>query len=260
MTEKNNRPADDESMLDFTEDILGELLGQDATAEKKPRLEKRPAAPRQRQPRLHGWFVSEHELEEGGSVLLAHGVVEGHPTLEDDEFIHTSAVRSISVDRRTTAVIIRTHNTEYHCSMRDCNLVLQLQEDADELSELLLYAGEWAEATQLSFGLRDNAVLLQLSSESHRYFGAAIAQRNGALSILTLHEPAGVGEEECLVKGGGLSLQYLPTPDGIVLLEANLHRLELFLENSGEEKLRISSGEDSLEVWPGERRKIGANM
>jgi len=242
---------DDEPMLDFTEDIFNGILAQQADAPRRG-----PSLAKKRLPRLHSWFVGLHELEDGGTVLLAHGVVEGHRTLEDDDYIHTSAVKSVHVDRRTTKVIIRTLNTEYHCSIRDCNLVRQLQEDAPELGELLLYAGEWAEATQQAMWLRDNAVLLQLNTERNRFFAASVALHDGELSILSLRETTDNFEDECLVSGDGLQLKYVPAKNSVELTERKLRRLLLFVENVGEEQLLVLAKDVCIELWPGERRRI----
>ena len=64
---------------------------------------------------LHYWYIDQHNEK-----LIAHGLVTGHPRVEDTHLIHTSPVKNISVDYDTGEAIIETKNRVYHCPLGYC--------------------------------------------------------------------------------------------------------------------------------------------
>ena len=62
---------------------------------------------------LKYWYIIEH-----GEYMAAHGIVGGHERLSDGMKIHTSQIENVSMQGDGT-VLIKTKNSEYHCSLPD---------------------------------------------------------------------------------------------------------------------------------------------
>ena len=64
---------------------------------------------------LHYWYIDRHNEK-----LIAHGLVTGHPRVEDTTKIHTSPIQNISVDYDAEEALIETKNRIYHCPLSYC--------------------------------------------------------------------------------------------------------------------------------------------
>ena len=91
---------------------------------------------------LHYWYIDLHNEK-----LIAHGLVTGHPRVEDTTKIHTSPIQNISVDYDAEEVLVRTKNRVYHCPLNaeircanECGRTYQIYGTLDEAGQ---YSGSF---------------------------------------------------------------------------------------------------------------------
>lgn len=241
-----------------SDDLLSEL---NDILEDIPKVEEDPE-PIKRSAKLHHWYLDKLTWADGTEGCRARGNVTGHYRLKDTEFIHTSGVRSVEVNRETEEVIIQTYNTEYHCLLSECDF------SHKDTYELIPFLTEYSEkyTKENKYDQEDNSILIVLSDHEQYYFETAVIKEEGKTYIGTMHPHIGTFQDSCLLyfdeydEEHGyekhIDIRYFPHSQHLETYSWCTEALPVYLENTGEGKIFYTTYEGVIELKPGDRKLV----
>lgn len=217
---------------------------------------------------LHQWYLT---YVVGGMYIL-HGVVTGHPKLPDAYPIHTSYLHSVVQDEHERCrFVFRTKNTEYHLTMEDCDYkrcrrFIQMLPVPGELpgleqwaSRFEMFAQEY-EKDEPACEAPDDAILLRLGNNREYYFDSLDINLNGAHLPTRMRPHVGMFKDSVLCGAGDMcgfdsyDLRYFPHRGGnIAFYHWESQGLPVYIENCGDDDLRIKVAQQECLIPPGER-------
>lgn len=208
---------------------------------------------------LHYWYVAECE-EEGEKYLLAHGRVSGHKHLPDSDYIHTSAIQSVSIDDKAGEAVIRTENSIYHCPLEYCNF--KKQEKFPDLLPAFQNVKEKYGKGYPCPTIEPGKILLVLANFSDYYFHSiCYIPEDGETKeplAYSSYPHVGMFQDSFLieVEGTGIDLRYFPHFQNIEFYVDLTEDKPLFIGDVGDIVLYAKTGVGTIKLEPGQRKEV----
>lgn len=200
---------------------------------------------------LHYWYVD--------SNLQGHGVVSGHPRLNDAGGCDTSTVQQIILNKEQEELLIKTCNTDYHCPLAYCDFEKQ-KENKDLIPEY-----EWIYANHKDKRdfpeTEEGKVLLVLSNFDVYYFHSLYCKYPGEKDPVPFHSSTHIGmiQDSFLIRvpeHPEIDLRYFPHYQFIEFYSEVTDGMPLFLENIGDLPLYAKTTGGLIKLGPGERKEV----
>ena len=206
---------------------------------------------------LHYWYVDVHEWSEE-ECKLAHGIVSGHPRLMDADFIHTSQIEKIYIDKDSAEVVITTKNSEYHCPLEYCRWDKQ-DEHPDAMPEY-----EWIKENyknKINYPtIEEDKVLLVISNFDEYYFHSLYYKPCAAVEMLSFKGSPHIGmfQDSYLIRseGSAIDFRYFPHFENIEFYCENTDGKPFYIENIGDVTLYARTSKGYIKLEPGERKEV----
>lgn len=200
---------------------------------------------------------------------MANGIVTGHIKLLDAMPIHTSDIKYLELDDTGESVIIQTQNTKYICDIKSMKID-KVKEFIDknknnDISWLkhLEKAVELYKDYEETFEIEDGTILLVLGNTKPYYFKYFGILKDGIKEeIVRPDVHVGMIQDSVLCmkfinENLNIDLRYFPYQfNNIEFYSFENEGLDVFIENCGENTLRVKNGSYVYEIKPNERVKI----
>ena len=204
---------------------------------------------------LRYWYV---DGELNSSCWMAHGIVTGHPKLEDATFIHTSTINNILIDKENGEAVIKTRNTEYHCPLEYCRWDEQ-EEHPDSIPEY-----EWIKENfenKIHYpSIEDEKVLLVISNFNEYYFNSLYYKPNAAGEKLSYKGVPHIGmfQDSFLIRSedSSIDLRYFPHFENIEFYLEHTDGKRFYIQNIGDCTLYARTSKGYIKLNPGERKEV----
>ena len=205
---------------------------------------------------LHYWHIDRED-----DNIIAHGIVSGHPRLEDTARIHTSPVENTLLDIGKGELVVYTHNTVYHCSLKYCEFEKQddfpeLIENYDRLKEEYKDRIDFPE-------IEHGKILLVLSDFDEYYFHSlCVKDENGKPKNYTSFPKIGTFSDSYFIQtdDGSVSLRYFPDYKRIVMntkfFSSEKNSTPIYVENIGSSTIYVNDDKLEYRLDPGERKEL----
>lgn len=215
-----------------------------------------------RKAKLHHWYLEKIIQADGTEGCIARGNVTGHYRLDDTNFIHTSLLESLEVNRETEEVTIITRNTKYLCRLSECDF------SRGDTVCFIPFLSEYGDKynKEKEYEVDECSILLVFSDHENYYFETAIAKENGVLFKGTMSPHIGMLQDSCLVNFSEFSqkfnyeriidIRYFPHCKHLETYSMETAGLKVYIENAGENEIFITAPVGVIEVVPGERKRI----
>lgn len=208
---------------------------------------------------LHYWYVDENSDDSTGEKFIrTHGVVTGHERLADANWINTSEILSVEVDRYTGEALIHTRNSLYHCPLAYC--------DYDKQDKFPLLIPDYEAIKEEYMAKREcptievGKVLLTLSNFDEYYFNSLYYLPEGACERAEYRAFAHIGtfQDSYLiqVEGQPIDIRYFPHFQNIEFYSQDTDGKPFYLENIGDVPLYAKTFAGTISLKPGERKEV----
>ncbi len=199
---------------------------------------------------LHYWYIEKVE-----NKMIAHGIVNGHPKLNDTTYINTTRINGVEVDTEKEEAIIITKNTTYHCPLIYWNFKGQDKypdavEKYDELKAL--YNGRIS-LPEIEHG----KVLLVLSDFDEYYFHSLCVKDDKGQNAEYRGDPhIGTFQDSYLISARtqNIDIRYFPHYRSIEFYSLLTNDMPLYIENIGYGDIFIINNDKKFCIHSGERK------
>lgn len=206
---------------------------------------------------IYYWYVDEL-LYEGETFLAAMGNVTGHEAIFDSEFITTSEIKEITLDKEHREVIITTQNRNYYCPFEYCNWEKQNQRPE------LIPEYEWLKSqykdTIQDPTIEEGNVLLVLSNFDAYYFHSMYARFKGAEEPVDYWAMPHIGmyKDSFVITNdkNEVDLRYFPNEGYIQFYIEETGDMPFYIENIGNQTLYVMAKVGIMELEPGQRKRV----
>ena len=207
---------------------------------------------------LHNWYIEENSS-------IAKGNVKGNPQFLDSTFIHTSKIEDISILEEAGEVIITTHNTRYHCKLKDC-LIDRM--DNGRFNNII----ELAKNNQIpvEYEIEENSILIVISNYLEYYFDKVFCNIHGSVYEGMMSPHIGMIQDSCLIRFPmcedkiskqllKIDIRYFPHPQYLEAYCWEHIEMPVYIQNSGDELLYFRIEDDLFRINPSRRILISKN-
>ena len=199
---------------------------------------------------LHYWYIDLHNEKR-----IAHGLVTGHPRVEDTHLIHTSPVKNISMDYDAEEVLIETKNRVYHCPLAYCKFQKQ-DTNPDLLPDYTTLKENYSNRI-VDPEIEHGKVLLVLSDFDDSYFHSlCVKDDSGRVEHYETYNHIGMFQDSFLIMGEHVDLRYFPHYKSIEFYSDDTGEMPLFIENIGSCDLYARFRGETYCIHAGERKEL----
>ena len=208
---------------------------------------------------LHYWHLTSKEYVDG-TFVFARGNVTGHPRLSDSDYITTSEIRAVFIDKETKEAVLTTRNSVYHCPLAYCNFKGQnkypnLLPDYEKLKE------EFDNSAPLPT-IEPGKVLLVLADFCDYYFHSLYYvpedSKDSKPVAFSGHAHIGMFQDSFLIgaEDTNFDLRFFPHCQNIEFYSGETEGKPLFLENIGQSTIYARTWVGIIKLEPGERKEV----
>ena len=209
---------------------------------------------------LHDWHIREHTRSSGEKYCTAHGIVTGHPRLQDSIFCNTSKIKTMYINLEEDELVVITRNTEYHCPLAYCawdgqDICTHVVPDYEKIK--VQYKDCIPTPT-----IEPGKVLLVLSDFREYYFHTLyyvpVDSADNKPCISHGHAHVGMFQDSFLVyvDGQPIDLRYFPHMQNIEFYTERTNGLPFYIENIGGSVLYAKTSVGTIKLAPGERKEV----
>lgn len=216
-------------------------------------------APERQRLRLHYWHVAGQERE-GERILIARGIVTGHPKISDAVTMHTSKILDMHLDWKTDELVISTENNTYHCPLEYCDFKKQ-GKYPDILPEYKRIKENY-DGKIVYPSIDPGNVLLVLANFCSYYFHSLYyvskdAEKNESVPYYE-YPHTGMFQDSYLIAAdsAGIDLRYFPHYQNIEFYDECIDGKPLYLENIGDCVLYAQTSCGCIRLEPGQRKLV----
>ena len=199
---------------------------------------------------LHYWYIDQRNEK-----LIAHGLVTGHPRVEDTTKIHTSPIQNISVDYDAEEVLVKTKNRVYHCPLVYCKFSKQDQ-NSDLLPDYKALKENYSTRI-VDPEIEHGKVLLVLSDFDDCYFHSlCVKDDSDRVEHYETYNHIGMFQDSFLIMSEHVDLRYFPHFKNIEFYSDILCGMPLYIENIGSSDLYARFQGETYCIHAGERKEL----
>ena len=215
-------------------------------------------------PKLYEWHISNL-----GEYTVLNGVVTGHISIMDGTFIHTSPIEKIEVCE--DIIKVQTMNTLYECIKAEMNVALCKDFINRKFPIIDGYAdfrafvnnAKYLEETEVTPVVATDSVLMIIGNNRRFYYGGIWVNINDCTKKLTDVSPhIGMFQDSILCFmhdffGYDIDIRYFPYQFcNLEFYSTETSDLPLYIENCGNEPIRVDYKGSVFEIQPSERKLI----
>lgn len=205
---------------------------------------------------LHYWYLNEIHNNKCNDSTIAYGIVTGHIKIQDAVFIHTSEVLDIAVDNNACEVVLKTHNTEYHCPFTYCNW-----DEQDKMPALIPNYECIKEKNRYGLDeqiIDDGKILLVISNFDEYYFHSIYYKDidSDEKAEFTAMPHIGTFKDSFLIFGNGFDIRYFPHEQNIEFYIESVKNHPFFVKNIGDIIIYVKSSKGIIKLNTGEQKEI----
>lgn len=213
----------------------------------------------ERKTMLYYWYMEEVNREENECTIM-HGIVSGHKKLIDSLPIHTSRVRSYTIDYEDSELVVQTENTVYHCPLAYCNFEKQ-DLVKNQIPNYEKIRQEYKNKIKEELPVADEGnVLLVISNHNEFYFHSLYYKPEGADAEVkySAFPHIGMFQDSFLIisEEGNIDLRYFPHFQNIEFYMQDTDNKPFYIENLGDITLYCRTLNGLIKLNPGERKEV----
>ncbi|WP_405322087.1 hypothetical protein [Frisingicoccus sp.] len=209
-------------------------------------------------PKLYDWYITQWTSNDGSKILQANGIVTGHKRLVDTTFIYTSSVKEVSMEG--DIAIIQTMNTRYECRMDCANY--EKFEATDLIPNFDAYRKKYGGGLRKKdIHLEEDGVVITLGNNRQYYFESIYARiKDQERYSDQAHLHIGMMQDSvlCTFTLGDtyINYRYFPYQGLHVEFYSWMDEMDTYIENCGDEPIRVSVRGKVYKIGCDERKKI----
>ena len=210
--------------------------------------------------RLFHWYIEEFKKDDD-VYAVAWGNVQGHYRLADTTFIHTSVIKSVTVDEESEQVIIQTLNTEYLCPLNVC--CYEKGDTSKFVENFETYREKFSNVMPKEYEVSSESVLLVFSDHERYYFETAFCKHKDECVKMSGGAHIGTFQDSFLIRHyaekweGSIDIRYFPHEGNLEFYMMSVpDNMDIYIENSGESELYFKAPGGTMKVGAGERKKV----
>lgn len=208
---------------------------------------------------LYQWFLKKHEKADGQVFFIAGGNVTGHPEIMDTTYINTSPMVGYEILEGSEEIVIHTRNSNYYCSMADCDF--EVADTYEAIPEWVQLSEQYKDAEKL-YEVPEQSALIVYSDHCEYFFEYAAVKMKEELVPLSMMVQEGTVQESVVINGDGtvmegyVDIAYFPHYRHMEYYSCYIGGVDIYIENAGDNTIYSTFDIGVIKLEPGERKLV----